>query len=332
MSVETVRRGIPGPTILRNILAKYSLVFAVIVLIVGFSIAEPSTFPTEDTFKVIFRQQSAAAILALAVIFPLAAGEFDFSVAAVLGLAQLFVIGLMGEADFSPVVAIVIVLLGGALVGVINGILVVRLRLSSFIATLGVSTILGSIGVAYAGAKVLFEGVPTSFTDLARAESLGVPRPLLYLIVVAVLAWLFLEFTPRGRFLYAIGGSPSAARLAGVPIDSTRMLAFIVAGTLSALAGILIASEAGSGQPTLGPQFLLPAFAAAFLGTTSNRPGRFNVGGTVIGVFFLAIGVTGLQLMGATGWVTGAFNGTALIVAVYLSGILRRGRVASPER
>jgi ribose transport system permease protein len=155
----------------------------------------------------------------------------------------------------------------------------------------------------------------------------GLPAMVFYFFGVAVIMWYALEQTSIGRYLQATGLGRGAARLSGVRTDRYLAGAFIVAGLIAAFAGILQTGRTGSASPSAGPEFLLPAYAAAFLGATTIHRGRFNVWGTVTGVLVLAVGVSGLGLLGAPFWVGNVFNGCALIVAVSFAVIVgNRGK------
>jgi ribose transport system permease protein len=210
--------------------------------------------------------------------------------------------------------------------------LIVRLRLNAFIATLGTGTLATGCSQWYSKGESLFGDLPSSFTNLGRHELAGVPLPIIYVLVVVVALWLAFEFTAWGRECFAIGGNARAALIAGVRVERLTLEAFVLTGLLSALAGVLSVSILGSANPDVGPNLLLPAFAGAFLGATSIRPGRYNAWGTFIAVYLLAAGITGLQQLGAAFYIEQFFNGGALLVAVALSAWAasrRRARLAS---
>jgi ribose transport system permease protein len=219
------------------------------------------------------------------------------------------------------VVAVVGSLILGLIIGLANSVVVVRLKVDSFIGTLGMSSIL--IAVAYAITQnsqiVLSVEGYGPFLDFARGQFLGLPYTVYYAAVIALIMWWVLEYTPGGRYLYAVGGNPVAARLAGVRIGRVTTIAFITSGLVAAFAGIALEATIGTATPNVGDGYLLPAFSAVFLGATQIRPGRVNVLGTLVAIFLLATGVSGLQLAGAPSYVTNLFNGVALIVAVALA-------------
>ena len=309
-------------------LGRFSGVFILIALIAIFSVWLPSSFLTDATWKTIAQGQSITAILAVSLLFPLAAGGFDLSAAQIMGFCAL-VCGLLitTEPSLGMPAAIGISILIGAAIGAFNGFLVSVLDLGSFIATLGTTSLL--VGVAAIVGNGEFIGpFPLSFRALTVGNVLGLPVLTLYLLVIAFVFWYLLEHTPWGRRIYATGANPDAARLAGIRTNGFLFWSFVISGTGASIAGVLLASNLNSVSQTLGPQYLLPAFAAAFLGSTQLKPGRFNVWGTVLAIYLLGTGVQGLRLAGADLWVTDIFNGLALLIAVGITVYMqkRRGR------
>jgi ribose transport system permease protein len=216
------------------------------------------------------------------------------------------------------VLAIVLALVAGGLVGLGSGLLVVYARIDSFIATLGVSSLLVALVAWISGSQQIL-GLPAGFQKIGNSQLWGLTIPVFVLVGVAGLVWYVLEQTPVGRRVYATGGNIEAARLAGVRVSLVTICALAAGGVLAAVAGILLAANLGTGDPTLGPSYLLPAFSAAFLGSTQFRGGRFNVWGTILAVVVLATGVKGLQLGGAPIWIPVVFNGGALLLAVAMA-------------
>jgi ribose transport system permease protein len=326
----TERSGRAG-AVVNTALSRYGLVMVFIVIVTVFSILMPTTYFSSTNLSSIGNQQVVTLILALAVLTPLIVGEFDLSVAQMFGSIQLLVIGLMSMSGLHPVIAVVTGLAAGLLLGGVNALLIVRFKVSSFIATLGVATVLQGLGLWYSGGEVIFAHVPPGFLKLAQNSLFGIPLPVFYGLIIAVALWFVYKFTSVGRKFYATGGNRSAATLSGIKNGRMIAIAFVLAGALAAIASIIIASQLGSGQPLLGPSYLLPAYAGAFLGATTVTPGRFNVWGTVIAVYLLAAGVTGLQQLGVPSWVEPVFNGMSLIIAVAFSGFVARNRARKRE-
>jgi ribose transport system permease protein len=168
--------------------------------------------------------------------------------------------------------------------------------------------------------------LPTAFLAVGRNSISIVPLPFLYVLIACAILWTALEFTTWGRECYATGGNARAALLAGVRTDRVTVQCFVIAGLLSGLAGVLSVMILGASSPSVGLGELLPAYAGAFLGATAIRPGRFNAIGTVLAIYVLATGITGLQLLGAQFYVSDLFNGAALLIAVTLSAVIGRRR------
>ena len=312
------------PSILKRVGTNYGLLGFLLILIIGFSLWLPDDFPTWNTVQLIAGTQAVPAILALGVILPLVAGEFDLSVGALLGICSVFAAWIIGEGASLGLV-IPLTLLIGVAVGIFNGFLVTKIGVGAFIGTLAVATILSGGNLLMTNGTLLQKGVSKSgITDIGRTELFGLPIPFYVVIVLAFLLYYLLEWTPFGRYLQATGTGREAARLSGVRTDRWLFLSFVGAGLIAALAGFLETSQIGSASPTVGPDFLLPAYAAAFLGATVIHPGRFNVWGTLIGILILAVGITGLNLAGAAFWVPPVFNGTALVLAVSFAVIVAR--------
>lgn len=305
------------------------VLLAVFILI--FSLWIPNTFLTHTTFQNIVGGQAITIILAVGILFPLAAGQYDLSAAQNLGFAAVLDAALMVHAHMSPVPAAALTLAAGLAVGLVNGILVVRFAINSFIATLGMSSVLLALTELLSNNQFLGP-LSTGFQSITQHSPLGIPIIALYAIGIAVIVWYLLEHTPLGRRIYATGASAPAARLAGVRTERMVIGVFVASGVLAALSGILLAANVGEVSPTAGPSYLLPGFAACFLGTTQFKLGRFNVWGTVLALFLLGTGVTGLELAGGQSWITDMFNGVALIGAVGIAMSTQRHDRATPRR
>jgi ribose transport system permease protein len=292
----------------------------------------PDTFLTADTIRSVASDQAITGILALAALIPLLAGGFDLSVAQNLGVSAVVSSALMSKSHVDPPLAVLLTLAMGTGVGIVNGFFVARVGVNSFIATLGMTSAL--VAVSQIVSDQQFVGpVPDGFQKVANGEVAGVPVLAIYLIAACLLLWWILEHTPLGRRLAATGANADAARLAGVRTTRYVFWSFVVSGALASLAGTLLSAKIGSVDPQVGPSYLLPAFAACFLGMTQLKPGRFNVWGTFVALYLLATGVKGLQLAGGQLWITDLFNGVALVGAVSLAvlGERRRAGATKPQ-
>jgi ribose transport system permease protein len=312
---------------LLGVLERYALLWLLILLVIVFSIlpSTSDTFLTSANIKNIVAQESVIAILALAALIPLVALQFDVSVGAVLGAVAILMAKLTVEHGWPVVPALVAGIALGCCVGLVNGYVVAYIGANSFIITLGMATLLAGLVSLYSKDQTTVN-VPHSLLDFGNGYWLGVPRPTWLLAVVALTAAYVLRHTVFGRQLVQIGSNPRSARLVGIRVERLMLLAFVLAGALAAVAGALQLARTGSGNPQVGSNLTLSALAACFLGATVVRPGQFNVPGTLIGVFFVAVSVNGLTLAGAADWVDPVLNGAAVVIAVALSTVLGRRR------
>lgn len=300
-------------------LEQFGALIVLLVAIAVFSALRPQTFPTGVNATSILLSQSVLALLALGLLMVLAVGEFDLSLGFVVDFCTMLYGVLTAYHGWNWFPAIVVTLLAGGLSGIVNGVLVVRFHIHSFIATLATGTVLSGITIWLTNGQIIDQGLPRQIIWLGQEQIAGIGFPI-YLMVVAVVIFAFLlRSTPFGRSLYAVGGGREVARLAGLRTTRLIIIAFVVSGLMAAVAALIGIGLGGSAHPDVGDQYLLPAYAAAFLGATAIEPGRFNVWGTVVAILLLAVLVAGVQQLGAPYWVSPVFNGLALIVAVGLA-------------
>lgn len=308
----------------------YALVGLIAVMAVFFSVYGPTSdlFPTGDNIKLMVAQQAVIAVVALAAVVPLVAGEWDLSVGANAGLTSVFVASAMSS-GWSVPVALALGLGIGLAVGIFNAVVVTTLRVEAVIPTLGTSTILFGIVTAKTGGLAIVSDIPTSVTDFGSGSWAGVPRTVVAMLIIALVVYYLLGHTPLGRYLYAVGSNRSAAALVGINLRKVLISSFVIAGLLAGIAGALQVARSGGGNPNVGESFTLPALAAAFLSAASIKPGRYNVWGTLVAIFFLAVLNNGLNLAGAPNYVSNYVNGAALIIGIGLSAILGRRRATA---
>lgn len=295
-------------------LDRFSGLYLWALFIVVFSFWSP-LFPTMATVHSIASGQAVTGMLALAVLVPLVAGVYDLSIGSTANLSAILVVNLQVAHRAPIAVAVVVSILVGTLIGVANGFVVVKLKVNSFIATLGMGSIVLALLTMVSGN--IQPNPPTApiWAKLTQLSVGGFQIAFIYLIVVAVVIWWVLEHLPAGRYLFAVGSNADAARLSGVNVGAWTWFSLIVSGTIAALGGVVFSSLLGPSL-SFGQGLLLPAFAAAFLGSTQLRRGRFNVWGTIIAIYVLATGVQGFQFVTGVQWLSNMFNGVALIVAV----------------
>lgn len=297
---------------------RISVVYLLFAIVLAFGLTIPELFLSDITFQSVARSQAVVGILALAVLVPFIAGEFDISLGANLALAVILVAWMSKEhPGISVVPACLIAVAACALVGLVNGILVGKVGINSFIATLATSQVLLAIALKLSNNEQVIADLPQGFTDLGQGRALGVPNGLYITLAVGLVLWYVLQFTTLGRHLFAAGFNREAARLSGVRTERVVVGSFVASGLIAGVAGVVFIAQIGTYSTTVGTPFLFPAFAAVFLGATQfNR--RPNVWGTLLAIFTLALGVQGLQLsLSESGfWITPMFNGLALIAAV----------------
>jgi ribose transport system permease protein len=304
----------------------YGLVILTALLIIIFSVMLPTTFPTLLNLRSIISDKAIIALLSLAAMIPMAAGRIDLTVGYGIVLWHILAISLQTMFGIPwPVVVLIILVLGSA-VGFLNGLLVEVAKIDSFIATLGTGTVLYAIALWHTGGRQVVGMLPDGFYALNGTMVFGLPITGYYVLIIAVAMWLVLEYTPVGRYIYAIGASPKAAALNGIPVRKFVIGAFVSSGLLAALTGVLLASKLRIGQASVGLEYLLPALVGAFLGSTTIKPGRVNVWGTLIGVIILAVGISGIQQFGGSFFVEPLFNGVTLLVAIGIAGYAQRKR------
>ncbi|MEU2280982.1 ABC transporter permease [Streptomyces sp. NPDC013178] len=315
-----------------HLIGAYGLLGLTALLVLIFSLALPRTFPTLDTVDSVLSNQSIPAVLALAAMVPIVTGAFDLSLGYGLGLAHVAVMQLVVNNGWPWPYACLAVIAGGAVVGVLNGVIVVFGRIDSFIATLGTGSMMYAVtGWITDGGRIVPgpQGLPAAFTDLYDSTFLGLPVPAFYVLGLTAVLWLALERLPLGRYLYVVGSNPRAAELVGIPTRRHTVYAFAASGLIVGFAGVLLAAQQQIGNPSVGLDYLLPAFVGALLGSTAIKPGRPNAVGTVVAVAVLAVGLTGIGQLGADFWTVPLFYGGTLLVAVGLAGYAARRRLRS---
>lgn len=314
-----------------RLVERYALLAAWAVTCVIFGILRPDTFLTTSNFTTIFGSQAILVVLTLALLVPLTAGDYDLSVAATMGLSAMTLAILNVNHGWPIGIAILAALAVGLLVGLINGALVVLLDIDSLIATLGTSTFIAGVILWISNSQTI-SGVSDKLINVVVVDRfLGIPLEFYYGLALGLLMLYVFEFMPVGRRLLFVGRGRSVARLSGIRVSRLRWGAMAASGLISAFAGVLYAGTLGSADPTSSLSFLLPAFAAAFLGATTIMPGRFNPVGSIAAVYFLVTGITGLQLLGVQTFVQQLFYGGALVLAVALSQFARRRDARAAE-
>jgi ribose transport system permease protein len=313
----------PNSAVLVDWFERLALLLAWAFVIIVFGAVRPNTFLTWGNFSAILGSQAVLVVVALGLTLSLTAGDYDLSIASVLSLAGT-VLAVLNARNGVPIGWVIAAALAvGAAVGFINGFFVIFFRINSMIVTLGIGTFVHGVTL-WLGDQETISGVSSGLVEAVIVRRLfGVPLSFYYALALCVLIWYVFSYTVLGRRLLFVGRGREIARLSGIRVDRLRWGCFIVSGLMGAIAGILYVGTVAAADPNSGLSFLLPAFAAAFLGATSINPGRFNPWGTMISVYFLVTGITGLSILGVSTFIQDLFYGGALVVSVTLSQIVR---------
>ena len=305
-------------------LSRYGTIVGLLLMVIGFTLARPTTFFTLPNFINILNQSSLTAIIAAGLTMTLVVGEFDLSIGYVASFAGLIVVGMIARDSIPLLLVAQAVPPPAATIATVSGGLVTKVLLRAVIATLGVGTILVGLGFAYSAFPIA-SNVPPEFTQIALGRwVLGIPNPIIIMFVVLAILWVILNKTDLGQKMQAVGGNIEAARLSGIRVDRVKIFAFATAGVCAALTGSILSSLLGSGTLAAADGYLLDAFAAVFLGSATLRDGEFHIVGTLIGVLIIAVGFNGLSIFGAPTFFQPIFKGAILVLAVGLSTLARR--------
>ncbi|HXT94220.1 MAG TPA: ABC transporter permease [Trebonia sp.] len=298
-----------------------SLFIVLVALIAIFAGIDGSTFFSLSNLQVVLTTQATYGVISLAVTVALVVGEVDLSVGGVMG-AVAGVMALMVSDGVPTGLALVLALLLGAAFGLVNGLLVTYGRLSSIIATLATGTISTGIGLAIVGPNTV-SGLSQTFLSIFATPWGGIQTAFYLLVGLSVVAIVILQRTLLGRRLFFVGQNRDAAELLGIKVRRLTVGGMTVTGLLAGFAGIMLAGQNGAANVTQTNGYLLPAFAAAFLGTSAIVPGRFNAGGTLLATYVLGAATVGLNMSGVATWSTYIFNGALLIISLGMFTVLR---------
>lgn len=320
-AVATTTRRVRAVTFL----GRFGTLLVLAALLVVFTVLEGDRFLSVDNLRNVLVQSTIGVVIALGLTMVLMVGEFDLSVGYTASIAGVSTAALFSGSGVNKLLVLVAVLGIGALIGIVNGLIVTKLGVNALVATLGVGSVV--VGVNY----IATEGVPQSLDQsglgllqvyLGRVGP--VPWAIVVMAVVVLVLWLLMNRTSYGLEVQAVGGNRTAAELSGIKVHRVVITSFALGGLLAAAGGILITANVGSGQATGGDGFLLSSFAAAFLGSAALRNGEFHVLGTLIGVLTVAVGVNGLAIHGVTTSASFIFQGILLIAAVGMSTAARQ--------
>lgn len=306
-------------------LERYGIFLVWAAIVVVFWALRPDTFATARNLQIILSSQATLLILTLGLLVALSAGEFDLSIGALLSFGATMLFFFNVQLGVPVALAVVLVLALAAFIGLFNGLITVKLNVPSIVTTLGTATLLAGILLGLVGPKIQ-TGLAPELSELFRLRWLGIQASFFMALALCIGAWYTFEHTPLGRHLYFVGQGREVARLAGIGVDRIRVISLVASAVGAALAGIVLSASTGSAQHNVGTGYLLPAFAAAFLGSTALIPGQFNAWGSFVAVYMLVTGVSGFQMLGWSGWPEDVFYGTSLLAAVVLGQLAVRVR------
>lgn len=308
----------------RRTAERFAVVLVWLAMIGVYAGLEPTLFARPATFHIIFASQQPLVFLSIALLCTITIGEFlDMSIPAVFGFAATILSVLAVNAHWNVWLAALVAVLAACAVGVVNGVLTVRVGVNAIVVTLGMSTLLLGLSLWISNLNTV-SGLPQDFSQIALFEIFGLPASFYYGVALVLVFAYVLAFTPLGRHMRFVGASREVSRLSGVRVDRIRFGSFVVGALISGVGAVIAVATLGGFNPTTAASYTLPMFAAVFLGTAIIEPGRFNPLGTFIGIYFLATGILGLQLMGLAAWVSPVFYGAVLVLAVTVSTLIRR--------
>jgi len=305
-----------------NIFRKYGTLIGLIFIFISFSVVRPHIFPVPRNLINIIQQISLLAIIGTGATIVMVITEFDLSIAAVASFGGVFTAQLMVK-GMGVVPAITVVLLLSFLLGLLNGFLVAKLKIKSFIATLATMTIITGLTFWYSEGTIIFSGIPEKFLIIGQQNIGPFPIPIFVMFGILIIFYLLLTQTVFGRNLYAIGGNIEASLYSGVRVVSNKIIAFGLSSLLGSLTGIILASRLGSAHPTAGGGFLLTSYAAVFLGMTLFKDGEPNIIGTFIGVLIIGVLANGLTILNVQSYFQDMLTGAIIILALLFKGVAR---------
>ncbi|MCW2608710.1 MAG: putative ribose transport system permease protein [Frankiales bacterium] len=311
-----------------GLLQRYSLLALLLASLVAYATWSKTgdVFTQAANFQNIAGSQSVLGVLTLGLLIPMISGNLDLSIGSTAGLASIAAAGAYADAGVPLIVGVLFGIGVGALVGLLNGIVVTKFGIDSFIVTLGTASLILGLVNWYSEGSSIIEGIPQSVITFGGGLTLGIPNLFYVMVVVAIGVYYLLEQTPYGRNLHAIGSNKAASRLVGIRVERDTCLAFVLSGTFAGVAGVMVLAQQGAGNPQVGQSFTLTAIAAAFLGAASFKLGKLNVPGSLVAIFFLAVNITGLTFAGVATWISDVFTGLSLVLAVAFAGLLSRPR------
>jgi ribose/xylose/arabinose/galactoside ABC-type transport system permease subunit len=312
VAVTEETTGQPRSVRLRQQTARYIPFLALILLLVGFGIAESERFLTVRNAQIILLQSAVLIIVGLGMTFVIIAGSIDLSVGSLVAVAAM--LSAAAANQWGLVGGLTVALLVGAAAGLVNGLVFTVLRVPSFIATLGMLSVARGFTIIYSG------GAPIPIQDAGQVLRLGTwPAPVFVAALAVVVCQVIYRLTPFGRYVQGIGGNERVALLSGVPVDRTKTLIFVLSGLMAGLGGLVTAARLGAGTPQAGTGFELDVISAVVIGGTPLTGGIGNMYSTAVGALVISTLSNGLVILGVPSEVQTVIKGIVLVLAVFIS-------------
>lgn len=320
---------------LLQFLYKHGTLLAILAVIAYFSITIEQ-FLTYENFSDILRSISIVTLVAIGITFSLIVDGFDLSVGSTVSLAAIASAAALVLYRQETIVALLIPILLGILVGLLNSFLIIKVKLPDLLATLAMMYIINGVQLTYTKGFSIYNNMPLSdggiapgqfvpsFLFIGQGELLGIPFSVLIMLFVIIISHLFLTYTKPGRLFYMTGENREAARLSGIPVNRYRTYAYIISSLFAALAGIVLASRIGTGQVSAGAPLLMDGVAAAFIGFSVFGAGKPNVIGTLFGSILIGVLLNGLTMLNVPYYAQDIIKGAILIGALALSYIQKK--------
>lgn len=335
--VKTMQKTKQKPKLdIYSFLYKYGTIVVTIVAILFFSLTLDN-FMRVDNITNIFRSVSIVGLIALAITMALTVDGFDLSVGAVAGFSSVIAAKVMVIWEMGPVVAIVVPLLVGILVGCINAFLIIKVQISDMLTTLSMMFVLTGVSITFQSGTAIYNYMPLpnnggiapgtmhpAYLFIGQGKIMGIPFPVILMLLVVALIHIFLNYTKYGRYLYMVGGNEEAAKLSGIPTKKYRLLAYIFSGFIAALGGLVLGARLGSGEVNAGATYLMDAVAAAFIGFSVLGIGKANAIGTLLGALLMGILLNGLVMMNFPYYSQDIVKGIVLILGLGLTYYKRK--------
>lgn len=306
----------------RSFKHKYGMIFILILLLISFGLLSRSFFTPNNLGNILITEVTTGC-LALGAMFILIIDEFDLSLGYILCFCMILG-AYFAEKGWGTFGILLIMLAAGILCGFINGLIVTRLKISSFIATLSVGLTLSGISQALSRGGILNNNIPKSIMNFSQGKIGALGYSVIFLVLLCIILHYIFNYTIMGRNMYAIGNSSKSAAIAGIKVSRIKVLAFLLAGLFCGTAAVMLLGQLGAASSAYGTSILLPAYAMVFLSKAAFTPGRINVPGVMLAVLLLGIGSNGVQIIGISVWGSHVFEGLILIFSIGVSNVLSR--------